>query len=156
MVSAIDVSEEVNDMKEEESRTELDSHASMPVVGKNAYIISDMGRIADVNPFTPHYASMRISIVDAAIRYDCPYDGKTYIFVLQNALHVPSMKNNLIPPFVMRGEAGIRVNDTPKIQTSNPTEEDRSIYFPDNDFLVPLSLWGLFSFFITSKKPSTE
>ena len=67
MVSAIDVSEEVNDTEEEESRTDLDSHANMPVVGRNAYIISDMGRIADVNSFTPDYASMRISIVDAAV-----------------------------------------------------------------------------------------
>ena len=64
------------------------------------------------------------------------------------------MRNNLIPPFVMR-EAGIRVNDTPKIQTSDPTEEDHSIYFPDNDFRIPLSLWGVFSYFNTSKR-STE
>ena len=125
MVSAIDVSEEATDMEEKESRTELDSHANTPVVGRNAYIISDMGRIADLNPFTLGYDSMRISIVDAAVRYDCPYDGPSYIFVLCNALHVPSMKNNLIPPFVMR-EAGIRVNDTPKIQTSDPTEEDQT------------------------------
>ena len=109
----------------------------MPVVGRNVYIISDTGRIAEVNPFTLDYASMRTSIADADVRYDCPYDGKTYIFVLRNALHVPSMKNNLIPPFVMR-EAGIRVNDTPKIQTLDPTEEDHSIYFPDNDFRIPL------------------
>ena len=116
MVSAVDVSEEATDMDEEESRTELDSHANMPVVGRNAYIISDTGKIADVNPFTPDYAFMRISIVDATVRYDCLYDGKSYIFVVRNALHVPSMRNNLIPPFIMR-EAGIRVNDTPKIQT---------------------------------------
>ena len=119
--------------------TELDSHANMPVVGRNAYIISDTGRIADVNPFTPDYDSIRISIIDAAVRYDCPYDGKMYIFVLRNALYVPSMKNNLIPPFVMR-EAGIRVSDTPKIQTSDPTEEEHSVYFPDTDFRTPLSL----------------
>ena len=75
MVSAIDVSEEATDMDEEESRTELDLHANIPVVGRNAYIMSDTGRIADVNPFTPDYASMQTSIVDAAIRYDCPYDG---------------------------------------------------------------------------------
>jgi hypothetical protein len=101
----------------------------MLVVDRNAYIISDMGRI-DVDPFTPDYASMRISIIDAAVRYDCPYDGKTYIFVLRNTLHVPSMKNNLIPPFVMI-EAGIRVNDTPKIQRLDSAEEDHSIYFPE-------------------------
>ena len=154
MVSAIDVSEEVNDMEEEESRTELDSHTNMPVVDRNAYIISDTRRIADVSPFTPDYDSMQISIVDAAVRYDCPYDDKTNIFVLRNPLYVPSMKSNLIPPFVIR-EAGIRVNDTPKIQTSDPTEEDHSIYFPDTEFRIPLSLWGVFSYFITLK-PSTE
>ena len=125
MVSALDVTEETEG---EESRTELDSHANMPVVGQNAYIISDTGRIADVNPFTPDYDSMQISIVDAAVRYDCPYNDRSYILVIRNALFVPSMKNNLIPPFVMR-EAGIRVNDTPKIQTDNPTEEDHSIHF---------------------------
>ena len=102
-----------------------------------------------MNPFTLDYASMRISIVDAAVRYDCPYDGKSYIFVVRKALHVPSMRNNLIPLFIMR-EAGIRVNDTPKIQTS-----DHSIYFPDNDLRILLSLWGVFSYFNTSK-PSTE
>jgi hypothetical protein len=154
MVSAVDVSEEATDMDEEASRTELDSHANMPVVGRNAYIISDTGKIADVNPFTPDYAFMRISIVDATVRYDCLYDGKSYIFVVRNALHVPSMRNNLIPPFVMR-EAGIRVNDTPKIQTSDPNEEDHFIYFPDNDFRNPLSLWGVFSYFNMSK-PLTE
>jgi hypothetical protein len=65
VVSALDVSEE-NGM-EESSRTELDSHANMPVVGRNAYIISDTGRVADVNPFTPGYDSMTIPIVDAAV-----------------------------------------------------------------------------------------
>jgi hypothetical protein len=66
MVSALDVSEE-NDGMEESSRTELDFHANMPVVGRNAYIISDTGRVADVNPFTPDYDSKMIPIVDAAV-----------------------------------------------------------------------------------------
>ena len=39
--------------------------------------------------------------------------------------------------------------------TLKPTEEDHSIYFPDTDFRIPLSLWGVFSYFIMSK-PSTE
>ena len=37
------------------------------LVGRNAYIISDTGRIAGMNPFMPDYDSMRISIVDAAV-----------------------------------------------------------------------------------------
>lgn len=118
---------------EEESRTELDTHANMPVVGRHACIISDTGKTADVNAFTPDYKSMTIPIVDAAVQYDCPYDGKTYVLVIRDALHVPSMKTNLLPPFVLR-EAGVEVNDVPKIQVDDPTVEHHSIFFPETDF----------------------
>jgi hypothetical protein len=106
--------------------------ANMPVAGRHAFIISDTGRVADVNAFTSDYKPMQVSIVDAAIQYDCPYDGQTYILVIQNVLHVPSMKNNLLPPFVMR-EAGIHVYDKPKIQVAEPTAEDHSICFLRQD-----------------------
>ena len=139
---------------EESSRTELDSHANMPVVGRNAFIISDTGRMADVKPYSPDYESMAIPIVDAAVRYDCPYDAQTYILVIRNALHVPSMQTNLIPPFIMR-EAGITVHDTPKMQMDDPTNQDHSIYFPETRFRIPMSLWGIFSYFPTSK-PSAQ
>ncbi len=74
------------DMKAEQSKTELESHANMPVVGRHAFIISDTGRVANV---TPDYEPMELSIVNAAIQYDCPYDGQTYILVIRSALHVP-------------------------------------------------------------------
>ena len=132
------------------SRTDLDSHANMPVVGRNAYIIADTGNKADVNAYTPDYEPMRVPIVDAAVQYQCPYDGTVYILVIRNALHVPSMENNLIPPFVMR-ENGIQVNDTPKIQVSDPSVDDHSIYFPESELRIPLSLCGTFSYFSTSE-----
>ena len=65
-----------DDEDEHESRTELDSHANMPVVDQNSYVISDTGKMAEVNPYNPDYKSMRLPIVDAAIQYDCPYTGK--------------------------------------------------------------------------------
>jgi hypothetical protein len=92
---------DTTDETETESRTELDSHANMPVVGKHAYIIADTGRIADVNPFTPDYTSMQVPIVDAATQYDCPYNGKAYILLIRNALHVLSMNND--PSFCDEG-----------------------------------------------------
>ena len=150
------VNEEKNNaIENEESRTELDSHANMPMVGRHAYVISDTGKVADVNPFTPDYNSMQVNIVDAAVQYECPYDGEKYILVIRNALYVPSMKNNLIPPFVMR-EAGIQISDTPKIQVDDPTVVDHSIFFPCDDFRIPLSLWGVFSYFPTSKPTAKE
>ena len=132
------------------SRTELDSHANMPVVGKHAQVLADPGETCDVSALTPDDAQMQVKLIDAAIQYDCPFNGTVSILVLKNCLHVPTMENNLIPPFVMR-EAGIEVNDKPKIHTINPSVEDHSLYFPEGEKRIPLSLQGVFSGFPTSK-----
>ena len=68
-------------------------------------------------------------------------------------MSVPSMKHNLIPPFIMR-EAGVQINSTSKIQVEDPTIEDHSIFFKDYDFRIPMSLWGIFSYFPTTKPTS--
>ena len=152
MIASVDYDE---DSCKHMYRTELDSHANMPVVGCHAYILSDTGRIADVNAFSPDYATMELPIVDAAIQYDCPYSGISYILVIRNALYVPSMVNNLLPPFMLR-EAGIQICDTPKIQMDAPTEEHHSIYFDETNFRIPLMLNGVFSYFPSSKPTVTS
>ncbi len=77
---------------------------------------------------------------------------KTYLLTFKNALYVPSMSHNLIPPFIMQ-EAGLIVNDVPQIHTctedlTNKThciltdgEED------DPKLKIPLKLDGIFSYF---------
>jgi len=137
-----------------ESRSDLDSHANMPVVGKHAYILAELNKSMEVSPFTPTYKPLSIPLVDAAVKYDCPYSGKAYILVIRNALYVPEMDHNLLPPFMLR-EAGVNVKDTPKIQVNEPTEEDHAITFPETEFRIPLSLWGIFSYFPTTK-PTKE
>jgi hypothetical protein len=126
----------------------------MAVVGKHAYILSESGKTVDVSPFSPHYAPTTAPLVDAAVQYECPYDGNTYVLIIRNALHIPSMTHNLIPPFMMR-EAGLEVKDTPKIQVRDPDVGDHAITFPETGFRIPLALWGIFSYFPTSK-PSKE
>eukprot|EP00957_Ditylum_brightwellii_P111882 8532935-Ditylum_brightwellii.AAC.1 len=91
----------------------------------------------EVNPFTPDYNGINVKLVDATLKYDCPLTDKTYILLVRNALHVPSMNHNLIPPFVLR-EAGIRVNDTPKIYKKSPTVDDHAITFPGEGLRIPL------------------
>ena len=82
---------------EKESRTDLDSHANMAVVGRNATVLAETGNSVDVNPFAPDCNSLKqVKIVDAAVRYSCPYTSKEYCLVLRNCLHVPSMENNLM------------------------------------------------------------
>ena len=129
---------------------ELDSHANMPVVGRHSYIINFSGRKVHVRPFTPQYKSMEAELVDAALLYECPYEGKLHILVIRNAIHVDSMENNLIPPFILR-EAGLQVNERTKIHTEDPTADDHSIIFPTMGFRIPLQLFGIFSYFSMTK-----
>ena len=56
------------------------------------------------------------------------------------------MEHNLVPTFIPR-EAGIEVNDTPKIQVKYPTIHDHSIHFPSSGVRITLSLNGIFSYF---------
>ena len=139
---------------EKVSTTELDSHANMPVVGLDSYIISETGKTAVVQPYSPDYDTKDIPIVHAAVQYECPYNGESYILVIRNALHVQSMKHNLIPPFLMR-EAGVQVREIPKIHVVDPSTDDHAIYFKEGDFRIPLQLRGTFSMFPTSK-PSVD
>ena len=152
------VDEEVHQPSEEMSspvsRTELDTHANMPVVGKHALILSKTGQKAEVNAYTPDYDPLHIPIVDAAIRYDCRFTGQSCLLVIRNALYVPSMNNNLLPPFALR-EAGILVEDVPKIHVNDPGVENHSIFFKETGLRIPLFLWGVFSYF-PSSKPTTE
>ena len=92
--------------------------------------------------------------MNAMIQYDSPLDGKEYMLVIQNALRVPSMNNNLIPPFIMR-ENGIIVNESAKIHCEDPTREDHAIIFKGYDLRIPLWLHGVFSYFVT-KKPDIK
>lgn len=149
---AIDTSDTTTD---EPTRTDLDSHANMTVVGRHAIILNTTGRTVSASPFTPDYKPLDVPVVDAAVLYECPFAGTRHILVLFNALHVPSMTHNLIPPFIMR-EAGITVHDTPKIHVESPSVEDHSLFFPSEQLRIPLSLWGIFSYFPTRKPTVSE
>ena len=65
------------------------------------------------------------------------------------------MTNNLIPPFLMR-EAGVVVNDTPKIHTEDPGIDNHTLWFPDQKARMPLQLNGIFSYFPTDKPSSQD
>ena len=99
----------------ESSRTELDSHTNMPVIGRNAYILSKIGGTVDVAPFTTDYKPISVELVDAALKYECPYSGKVKVLIIRRELHVPSMTHNLLPPFMLR-EAGIQIIEVPNVE----------------------------------------
>ena len=85
-------------------------------------------------------------IVDTVIWYDCQTSGETYLLVVRNALYVPTMVINLIPSFILR-EAGLVLNDTPKIHRGDPSVENHSIFDEETGLRIQFTLNGTFSIF---------
>ena len=111
------------------SRTNLNSHTNMVVVGKQEKISDDTGNKVDVIPITPDFQIWeKVSTVYVAFQYTCQYTAKVYVLVFSNALSVTSMYNNLILPFIMV-EGGLVVKDTKTIHAIDTSVEDHSIYF---------------------------
>ena len=65
-----------------ESRTELDSHANMPVVGREPLVVEQSGRTVEVSPFTPDYKPIKVEVVNAMVQYDSHLNGKEYMLVI--------------------------------------------------------------------------
>ena len=136
-------------------RTELDSHAASIVVGKNVLVTHDSGKTVNVGPFTDQLGKLKnVPIVDCVVAHDCPYSKKTFILAMYNALYVPAMEDNLIPPFALRRQGNV-VNDIPKIQVDAPTELDHCLILDDKRVHIPLHLVGTMSYF-NSRKPSID
>lgn len=128
----------------------------MIVFGCDATILQETGQHVDVNGFAEECQVLeKLPIVDAAVAYDCPYSLKTFILVGRNAICVPSMTHNLVPPFIMR-EAGLEVNDIPKIHVDQPTKCHHSIFCAETDLRIPLKLRGVFSYFPTRRLTHQE
>ena len=50
---------------------------------------------------------------------------------------------------------GIEVNEQPKFMTRNPTTKHHSVYFEENNIILPLEIKGIVSFILT-RKPTQE
>ena len=112
------------------SRTELDSHADSPVVGKNAMILYKIEMTVNVTPLSDDFGMMpELPVVHAAVAYFCPITGNSTILIINNMLYIRDMEHNLLPPIMMRLN-GLLVYEFPKFLCPNPTIETHSIFFP--------------------------
>ena len=130
-----------------ENFLELDSHADVAVLGANCRIIHETNRTVTVHGYDPSLGSTVRKVVSGCFAYDDPNDGNCKLLIIHQGLHVPNMRNSLIPPFQMR-DNDITVNDCPKMMIKDPTITDHAILIPrDNDipYLIPLYLQGTIS-----------
>ena len=96
------------------SHKDIDSHANITVAGKNIYILANNRLLPDANGFTNNHKTLLIYVVESAIKSECPYEDNKVELVISKAIHVTSMRKNLIPTFMM-SKAVIQVNYTPNI-----------------------------------------
>ena len=134
----------------------FDSHANMVVLGKCCWILSTSKERTAVSGFVDDVGTLpSVPIVDAVIAYDFPHTYKTVLLVLRNALYIESMEHHLLPPFILR-EAGLIINETPKIQCEEAELEDHTILLPESNILIHLKLKGIFSYFNTRMPTDLE
>ena len=137
-------------------RLELDSHADSPVVGNGAVIVRKTGRQVSVKGFADEIGRpISVPVVDALLTYCCEFTGEMRLCMIRNALHVPSMNNHLIPPFMMR-LAGLEVNECAKFLAKSPGMHHHSVYFPSMKYRIPLSLSGITSYIPTQVPTKDE
>ena len=96
-----------------------------------------------------------VPIVDAAVVYDCPYQSKTFLLLTLNALYTPKLYINLLPPFIAR-ESGNQIKEYSKIQTSDPSINDDSMYVPSCKLRIPFKPLNTFYYFETRKPMAKE
>ncbi len=106
------------------SVTELDSHANMAVAGSGSTFIFKSGQYPNVTTFSAELPELeRVEIGDFAIAYDDPISLMTFLLVMRNALLIPSMSHNLLPPLLIR-EASLFLDETPKFQLTDLSLEN--------------------------------
>jgi hypothetical protein len=126
---------------ENQSVTELDSHANMAVAGQDCTIIAKSGHHANVTLFSGDLPVMeKVEIGDVAVAYDDPYLLERYLLVMRNVLLIPLMDHNdLLPPFLVQ-EALLFLDET---------LENHTIYDEVTGLRIHLQLNETFSYFVT-------
>ena len=139
------------------SRCELDSHADTCCFGSNAYVFAVSDRTVDVSPFLSDLGMVNaVQIASCAVAVDDPLTYTTLIFVFHQSLYFGDrLQNHLLCPNQLRMN-GVIVNECPRFLDPNRDHRSHSLYFPDDDVLLPLSLDGVISFFSCRKPTERE
>ena len=88
---------------------------------------------------------MFVEVVNACVMYDNNMNGKKYLCVIRNALHVPEMEECLVHPIMMR-LVGIEVEECLKFLSKETTLSNNSIYFPKESLRIQMKLSGVVSY----------
>ena len=108
--------------------------------------------------YDPRMGSKRdIKVVAAVVAYDDPATGETVMLQVNQAIYIPTIEANLLCPMQLRLN-DVRVDECPKFLARNATDKTHAIVIGEGksqEYLIPLSLRGVTSYFPT-RKPSQQ
>ena len=124
-----------------------------------ALIFHDFECPVKISGYDGSVGSTEAQVVSAAIAYDCPAMGDTYMLVIHQAVAVPSMQHILLSSMQLQ-DNDVRVNDEPKYLAPNLSQEHHSITILEaNDIptlRIPLCINGVTSYFPTQRPTKEE
>jgi hypothetical protein len=131
------------------SKAELDSHANTTIAGLTCRVLEYTEKSCDVHPFSDDYEPMKqVPIAKVATADNDPSTGEAYILIFGQALYMgQSLDHTLICPNQARTN-GVVVDDVPR-HLSYDGKSSHSMYFPNENVRIPLSLKGVISYIPT-------
>jgi hypothetical protein len=91
-----DLSTKINSIGE--TTLELDSHAYMCVLGRDALSLLDYNRPVNVKGCDSYLGTKTYATVSGVLVYDDPVTGKVYHLVINQAIHIPHLDHHLLCP----------------------------------------------------------
>jgi hypothetical protein len=128
-------------------RSDLDSHADASVVGMEVITFQDFERPVNISGYDPKGpVDMTLKQVSARMEYDVPGSGRVVIMIVNQAINLPHLPQNLLNPMQMRLN-DVVVNETPKFQCANTINISHTITVKGEDLndemFIPLDLCGV-------------
>ena len=133
---------------------ELYSHAETCVVDKNALITHSYGNTFTVTGYNPSLGQVtNLDIISSQVAYELPNSSNVVLLNINQCVNVLTMENNILCPMQLRMN-GCRLQETPKFQVRDPTENDHSFTINSesgDQKRIPFFLRGVTSYFHTRK-----
>lgn len=110
--------------------------------GSNCIILTQRESFVTVEPFTSSLGNLQhVPTVDAAIAFNCLRSHETVLLLIfRQLLHIESISYHLICPMQL-------FSDVPNFLPGSTQTNSHSIIKPQTDFVIPLRLGGVFSYF---------
>ena len=130
------------------------------MLGSNCLPIHDFGRSVDVSGWDASDGSAECPKISGAIAHDHLISGQVYMLMYHQATHCPRLTSHLMCPMQSR-MSGFRINELHKFLADYLDEKTHEIIVddplnPNDPLLIPLSLKGVTSYFLSRKPKASD